>query len=180
MKADDSAAPCDGDTWLPYSTWVVHIHLRFSLKRKAPCHVLNMLSHAVQHFMQALEAGATETGAIAVIPSSYTLSGYLASYNTQLPTVPVAYYINDRFLPSIPGELVEDLTALYANATSPYAVLLIEPGSRSVGVSNNSDTAFGYRDSWIVWVWPFWLRTAGGAAVDGKPFCFFDISCPMT
>ncbi len=117
---------------------------------------------------QVFEAGARETGAIAVAPSAYTLSEYLASYTAQLPSGPTAYYINDRFLLSVPEELVESLVGLYANATSPHAVLLIQPGSRSVGVNNNSDTAFGYRDAWTVWVWPFWLRSDGGAAVDGE------------
>ncbi len=117
---------------------------------------------------QVFEAGARETGAIAVAPSAYTLSQYLASYTAQLPSGPTAYYINDRFLLSVPEELVESLVGLYANATSPHAVLLIEPGSRSVGVNNNSDTAFGYRDAWIVWVWPFWLRSHAGAVVDGE------------
>lgn len=123
---------------------------------------------------QAFEAGASETRAIAVAPSAYTLSEYLASYTAQLPSGPTAYYINDRFLLSVPEELVESLVSLYANATSPHAVLLIQPGSRSVGVNNNSDTAFGYRDAWTVWVWPFWLRSDGGAAVDGRP-TFLDL-----
>lgn len=130
---------------------------------------------------QVFEAGARETGAIAVAPSAYTLSEYLASYTAQLPSGPTAYYINDRFLLSVPEELVESLVGLYANATSPHAVLLIEPGSRSVGVNNNSDTAFGYRDAWIVWVWPFWLRSNGGAAVDGELLSWsrrLSVCCP--
>ncbi len=117
--------------------------------------------------MQGFATGAKENGAIAAVPSALTLSEYLASYTAQLPSGPTAYYINDRFLLSVPEELVESLVALYANATSPHSVLLIEPGSKSVGVYNNTDTAFGYRDAWLVWVWPFWLRSDGGAAVDG-------------
>lgn len=78
-----------------------------------------------------------------------------------------ANYINDRFLMTVPEELVESLLELYSNATAPGYVLVIGNAPASVAGRDNSDTAFGYRDTWYIWVWPFWLRTPGGAAVDG-------------
>lgn len=109
-----------------------------------------------------------EAGALEVVPDTVDLIGFLAGYTARIPPGPTSYYINDRFLLTVPDELAESLLNLYANATSPYSVLLISPAPPSVAGRNNSDTAFGYRDTWYIWVWPFWLRTAGGAAVDGE------------
>ncbi len=110
---------------------------------------------------QALAAGAVEA-----VPDEVTLTGYLDSYTARLAPGNLAYYINDRFLLSIPDELADSLIALFANSSGPDYDLLIAP-SPNVVSKNNSDTAFGYRNTWYVWVWPFWARTAGGAAVDG-------------
>ena len=109
---------------------------------------------------QALAAGAVEA-----VPDEVTLTGYLDSYTARLAPGNLAYYINDRFLLSIPDELADSLIALFANSSGPDYNLLIVP-SPNVVSKNNSDTAFGYRNTWYVWVWPFWARTAGGAAVD--------------
>jgi len=70
---------------------------------------------------------------------------------------------------SVPEDLVESLVALYANATSASSLILIEPTDQLPDVANNA-TAFGYRNAWLIWVWPFWTRTAGGAAVDGQRY----------
>ena len=125
--------------------------------------------------LQSFTAGATEAGALEVVPDTVDLIGFLAGYTARLPAGPVGYYINDRFLLSVPDELAESLLSLFANATSQQAVLLIAPAPPSVGGRNNSDTAFGYRDTWYVWVWPFWLRTDGGAAVDGELLPFANV-----
>ena len=114
-------------------------------------------------------SGAIEAGALEVVPASTDLLALLASYQARLPEGPVAYYINDRFLLTVPDELTESLLDLFVNATSSASVLLIAPTPPSVAGHNNSDTAFGYRDAWYIWVWPFWLRSGGGAAVDGDP-----------
>ena len=111
---------------------------------------------------QALAAGALEA-----VPDEVTLTGYLESYTARLAPGDLAYYINDRFLLSIPDELADSLITLFANSSGPDYDLLIVPSPNLVS-KNNSDTAFGYRNTWYVWVWPFWARTAGGAAVHGK------------
>ncbi len=121
-----------------------------------------MISSTPQAFLpQALAAGAAEA-----VPDEVTLTGYLDSYAARLAPGNLAYYINDRFLLSIPDELADSLITLFANSSGPDYDLLIAPSPNLVS-KNNSDTAFGYRDTWYVWVWPFWARTAGGAAVDG-------------
>lgn len=138
--------------------------------------------------MQAFMSGAKEAGALEVVPITTDLIGFLDGYAARLPAGPVGYYINDRFLLSVPDELAESLLNLFANATSPVSLLLIAPAPSSVGGRNNSDTSFGYRDTWYIWVWPFWLRTAGGAAVDGEALllpllppldmtCFYGHTC---
>ena len=101
----------------------------------------------VQDFMQQ----AMEHGAIELIPSELNFTGYIQSYVNRIPSGPVAYYINDRFLPSVPQELTEELLDLFANVTSPYSVLLIAPTPPAV-VNGNNDTAFGFRDGWYIWV----------------------------
>lgn len=115
-------------------------------------------------------SGALEAGALHVVPVATDVLGYLASYAARLPAGSAAYYINDRFLLSVPDELVESLLELFANATSTASVMVVGQAPESVASRDNSDTAFGYRDTWYIWVWPFWLRTAGGAAVDGMPY----------
>ena len=118
-----------------------------------------MISLTPQAFLpQALAAGAAEA-----VLDEVTLTGYLDSYAAPGN---LAYYINDRFLLSVPDELADSLITLFANSSGPDYDLLIAPSPNLVS-KNNSDTAFGYRDTWYVWVWPFWARTAGGAAVDG-------------
>ena len=60
---------------------------------------------------------------------------------------------------------------LFENVTSAQSLILIEPGFIGTGVQNN-ETAFGYRNTWLVWVWPLWERTTGGAVADGElPIC---------
>lgn len=59
------------------------------------------------------------------------------------------------------------LLELFENVTSPQSLILIEPGFSATGLQNN-ETAFGFRNTWSVWVWPFWMRSAEGAAVDGE------------
>lgn len=59
------------------------------------------------------------------------------------------------------------LVDLFQNVTSPQSLILIEPGYSAIELQNN-ETAYGWRNSWEVWVWPFWQRTPGGAAVDGE------------
>lgn len=115
-------------------------------------------------------SGALETGALRVVPIATDVLGYLANYAARLPAGPAAYYINDRFLSSVPDELVESLLGLFANTTSRASLMVFGQAPGSVAGRDNSDTAFGYRDTWYIWVWPFWLRTAGGAAVDGMPY----------
>ena len=122
-----------------------------------------------QYTVQAFMSGAHEAGALRVVPGATDVLGYLASYTARLPAGPAAYYINDRFLLSVPDELVESLLGLFANATSAASLMVFGQAPESVAGRDNSDTAFGYRDTWYIWVWPFWLRTAGGAAVDGMP-----------
>ena len=121
--------------------------------------------------------GATEAGALEVVSESVDLLTYLAAYTAQLPAGPVGYYINDRFLEGIPDDLVESLLSLFANATSPRSLILIAPAPNSVDGRDNSDTAFGYRDTFYVWVWPFWARTAGGAEADGESSHFAFVGC---
>ena len=118
--------------------------------------------------MQGFIAGALEAEAIEAAPAALTLTGILESYDADVLSGSAANYISDRFLQSIPEDLVASLVALYSNATSPYSTILIEAPVRDLGGSNNSDTAFGYRGEWYVEVWPFWVRTAEGAAVDGE------------
>ena len=106
-----------------------------------------MISLTPQAFLpQALAAGAAEA-----VPDEVTLTGYLDSYAA--PDY-LAYYINDRFLLSVPDELADSLITLFANSSGPDYDLLIAPSPNLVS-KNNSDTAFGYRDTWYVWVWPF-------------------------
>ena len=125
-------------------------------------------------------SGATEAGALQVIPVATDLLDYLASYTARLPAGPLSYYINDRYLMTVPDELVESLLEHYANTTSPGYVLVFGHAPASVGGRDNSDTAFGYRDTWYIWVWPFWLRTPGGAAVDGNTHIQFFAFHPVS
>ncbi len=118
--------------------------------------------------MQGFIAGALEAEAVEATPVALTLTGILESYDADVLSSPAANYISDRFLQSIPEDLVASLVTLYSNATSPYSTILIEAPVGFLGGSNNSDTGFGYRGEWYVEVWPFWVRTAGGAAVDGE------------
>lgn len=122
-------------------------------------------------------SGAAEAGAVQVIPAATDLLEYLASYAARLPPGPLSYYINDRYLMTVPEELVESLLELYSNATSPGYVLVFGNAPASVAGRDNSDTAFGYRDTWYIWVWPFWLRTPGGAAVDGNTHSHTVLPC---
>ena len=118
--------------------------------------------------MQGFIAGALEAEAIEAAPAALTLTGILESYDANVLSGPAANYISDRFLQSVPGALIASLVTLYSNATSPYTTILIEAPVSFMGGFNNSDTAFGYRGEWYVEVWPFWVRTAGGAPVDGE------------
>jgi len=86
---------------------------------------------------QALAAGALEA-----VPDEVTLTGYLESYTARLAPGDLAYYINDRFLLSIPDELADSLITLFANSSGPDYNLLIVPSPNLVS-KNNSDTALG-------------------------------------
>ena len=63
--------------------------------------------------------------------------------------------------------MTASMLELFENVTSPQSLILIEPGFIGTGVQNN-ETAFGYRNTWLVWVWPLWERTTGGAIADGE------------
>jgi len=84
---------------------------------------------------QALAAGAVEA-----VPDEVTLTGYLESYTARLAPGDLAYYINDRFLLSIPDELADSLITLFANS-SDYNLLIVP--SPNLVSKNNSDTALG-------------------------------------
>jgi len=135
---------------------------------KVAAHQLCVASTLTLHVMQGFIAGALEAEAIEAAPVALTLTGILESYDADVLSGPAANYITDRFLQSIPEDLIASLVTLYSNATSPYSTILIEAPVSAFGGSNNSDTAFGFRGEWYVEVWPFWERTAGGAAVDGE------------
>ena len=126
--------------------------------------------------LQGFAAEAMANGALEVMPGLSDPSDPAST----LSFPDRAYYINDRFVETVPEELVESLVALYANATSPRSLILIESTDQLPEVANNA-TAFGYRSEWLVWVWPFWTRTNGGAAIDGnhQPSCsgFYECFC---
>ena len=128
-------------------------------------HVMTMINgDMTQGFM----SGALEAGALQVIPATTDLLEYLASYSARLLPGPLSYYVNDRYLQTVPDKLVASLVDHYANATSPGYVVVFGSAPASVAGRDNAGTAFGYRDTWYIWVWPFWLRTPGGAAVNGN------------
>ena len=116
----------------------------------------------LQDFMQ----GAKEMDATEVIPDTIDILRYLEGYSALIPSRPVAYYVNERFLPTVPDELVASLHSLFSNPTLPQSTILIGSPA-TAAIHNNSATAFGFRNAWDVYVWPFWLCSSSGAAVDG-------------
>lgn len=126
--------------------------------------------------MQNFAAEARAQGAIAVMPSENLVTYNDAATQAEFEAPGISYYINDRFVESVPEDLTASLVELFDNVTSPMSLILIEPGFDGTGVQNN-ETAFGYRNTWSIWVWPFWERTAAGAEADGANLLRSWLSC---
>ncbi len=62
------------------------------------------------------------------------------------------------------AEVFDVCLGLIVNATSNKSVVGVFPPLYSP--LNNSDTAFGWRGLWQIWVWALWTRTPGGATVS--------------
>ena len=93
---------------------------------------------------------------------------YLASFLAAVQQYPgAAHYANSVVVPDVEeGTILEILAAGYANVSSPLSLLVLYPLA-DTGVKSNADTAYSWRGNYIIYIWAFFTRTAGGPAVPG-------------
>ncbi|KAK9823316.1 hypothetical protein WJX72_001874 [[Myrmecia] bisecta] len=108
---------------------------------------------------------AKNAGAPVVIPGNITYAALVVAEDAAQDYPGVASYTQTIVIKNMTSDVFNIALGLLANATSNNSIVGVFPPTYSP-LSQN-DTAYGWRGYWQVWVWAFWTRTDGGAAVDG-------------